>query len=314
MPEEVLELSEIPQPAPKEGQVLVKVMASPINDYDWSLVRGKPLMLRLMFGLFKPKNAHLGMELSGVVEEVGGGVSEFKVGDKVFGDTSEHGFGTLTEFIAIDQGALRKMPEGSSFIDAAAIPHAGLLAYQGLVELGQIEQGMDVLINGAGGGVGALAIQIAREYNCTVTGVDSDLKLDKMKALSYHRVIDYRKTDFTKEGKKYDLILDCRSKRSAFSYLRALKPEGKFVTVGGDLNILLGISVWGKLLRPFSKKRLLVLGLKANKGLEHLSKMMTEGKLKPLIDGPYPLEELPKQIRRFGDAIHQGKIVIGMKD
>lgn len=303
-PEEVLKLREIEKPKPKENEVLIKVKSTTINDYDWSLVRGRPKLYQLMFGLFRPKQTIPGMELSGIIEEIGSGVKHLKVGDHVYGDISELGFGTFAEYIAIDPKAVIIKPSNLTFEQAAALPHAGLLAYQGLKELKEHQK---VLINGAGGGVGSIAIQIAKHYNCEVTGVDTSAKFDMMKSQGFDHVIDYKQTDFTKTGEQYDFILDCKSKKSAFAYLKALKPNGTYVTVGGDLNNLIGLLFWGKMVSLFSKKKLQILALKPNEGLEELNELLN---IKCQIDGPYRPEEIPRLIQYFGEGKHQGKIVV----
>lgn len=303
-PEEVLQVKEIDKPKSKENEVLVNVKSTSINDYDWSMVRGRPKLYQLMFGLFKPKRTIPGMELSGIVEEIGSKVTELNVGDHVYGDISEVGFGTFAEFIAIDAKAIVKKPAGLSFEQAAALPHAGLLAYQALKE---IKEHQKVLINGAGGGVGAIALQIAKHYNCEVTGVDTSAKFDIMKTQGFDHVIDYQQTDFTETGETYDFILDCKSKKSAFSYLKALKPKGTYVSVGGDLTKLIGILFWGKILSLFTKKKLEILALKPNKGLEELNGRFN---IKSYIDGPYKPEEIPRLIQYFGEGKHKGKVVV----
>ncbi|AWV98999.1 NAD(P)-dependent alcohol dehydrogenase [Arcticibacterium luteifluviistationis] len=303
-PEEVLHVKEIDKPKPKKNEVLVKVKSTSINDYDWSMVRGRPKLYQLMFGLFKPKRTIPGMELSGIIEAVGENISHFNIGDEVYGDISEYGFGTFAEYIAIDAKAVIKKPANLSFEQAAALPHAGLLGYQALKE---IKEHQKILINGAGGGVGSIAIQIAKHYKCEVTGVDTSAKFIMMKTQGFDHVIDYQQTDFTKTGVKYDFILDCKSKKSVFAYLKALKPNGTYVTVGGDLTNLIGLLFWGKPLSLFSKKKLQILALKPNEGLEDLNKLFN---IKCQIDGPYQPEEIPRLIQYFGEGKHKGKVVV----
>ena len=296
-------------PEPDKGQVRVKVKATAINDYDWSIVRGKPGLYRLMYGLFKPK-AHVripGMEVAGIVDELGPGVSRFQVGDEVYGDTSEYGFGCFAEFLCIDEKALSPKPSAMSFEDAAALPHAALLAWQGFL-LGDLSAGQKILINGAGGGVGTLGLQMAKSFKVEVTGVDTRPKLEKMKALGFDEVIDYKKTDFTQLGNTYDLILDTKTTRSPSAYKKVLKPGGKYVTVGGKLGYLL----WLLVARLFGNKNLKILSLKPNNGLEKVSKMYSQGQLKPTIDGPYPLEQIPELLRYFGEGKHTGKVIISL--
>lgn len=306
LPKNVLELKDMPIPIPKNNEVLVKIHATAINDYDWSLIRGKPFLYRLMFGLFKPKHLIPGMELSGTVVDIGANVKKFKILDEVFGDVSSFGFGTFTEYICINENGLTKKPDYLSFEAAAAIPHASLLALQALKGIGNIRKGQKVLINGGGGGVGTLGLQLAKLYDCDVTGVDTGEKLKMMQAIGYDHVLDYKQVNFTKTGEKYDLILDCKSNKSARSYLRALNPKGKYITVGGKLMRILSIVLWSKIIR----NKLYILPLKQNKGLDEIIELFKQNKLKCSIDGPYPLEETPTLIQYFGDGKHQGKIVI----
>lgn len=309
-PETVLSIKEVAKPTPKENEVLVKIHATTINDYDWSIVRGKPYLYRLMFGFSKPKHPIPGMELSGVIEETGVKVTDLKVGDAVFGDTSEFGFGSLAEYICIDEKALIKKPNALSFEEAAAIPHAFTLAFQALRDIGNIQEGQKVLINGGGGGVGTLGLQLAKLHNCEVTGVDSAEKLAMMKSIGYDSVIDYKTTDFTKNGIQYDLILDCKSNKRALSYPRSLKPNGIYVTIGGNLTSLISVLFWGKIISLFSSKKLEILSLKPNKDLAEISEFVQQKKIKCIIDGPYTLEDIPRLIQYFGEGKHKGKIVI----
>lgn len=310
LPEEVLNVKEVTVPIPKENEILIKIKATAVNDYDWSIIRGKPYLYRLMFGLFKPKNNIAGMELSGLVEKIGLNVKKFKVGDAVFGDISKYGFGTFAEYISINEDAIIKKPDGLSFEEAAALPHASTLAFQALRDLGEINQGQKILINGGGGGVGTIGLQLAKLHNCEVTGVDSQEKLDMMKSLGYDNVYNYKKINFTKTGERYDLILDCKTNKSAFSYLRALKPGGKYVTIGGELGKIIKVLFLGKFLHLFSTKKLLILSLKANEGLDYICELIMKNKIKCEIDGPYSLEETASLIQYFGEGAHKGKIVI----
>lgn len=310
IPEEVLALKEASLPTPQDNEVLIKIHATTINDYDWSIVRGKPYLYRLMFGLSKPKNPIAGMELAGIVEGIGSKVSKLKVGDAVYGDISQFGFGTFAEYISIHEDAVLIKPEGLSFEIAAAIPHASTLALQALRGIGKIKQGQKVLINGGGGGVGTIGLQLAKLSNCHVTGVDSAEKLAMMKSLGYDQVIDYKKVDFTKTGEQYDLILDCKSNKSPFSYLRALKPTGIYVTIGGNLGSLISVLFWSKIFSLFSAKKLQILSLKPNEGLDEIAQLIIQNKISPEIDGPYPLEDTARLIQYFGEGKHKGKIVI----
>lgn len=293
---------------PGEKEVLVKIHATAINDYDWSMVRGKPYLYRLMFGFLKPKYPVPGMELAGTVEAIGPGATNFKPGDAVYGDISEYGFGSFAEYICVDENALAPKPAGMSYHEAAAIPHAALLAVQGLIDAGRIKNGQNILINGAGGGMGTFGLQLARLYKAEVTGVDTGEKLQRMKVLGFDHLIDYMKEDFTRGHKRYDLILDAKTNRPPRAYQRVLAPKGKYVTVGGSLIRLFQLFA-AKLM---GKKNLHIVSLKANKDLAMINKLYVEGKIKPVIDGPYPLEDVPGLIRYFGQGRHLGKVVISV--
>lgn len=304
-PENVL-FTEVAKPSPKSDEVLVKLKAASVNDFDWSYVTGKPFIYRLMFGLLKPKSKIPGIEYAGIIEEIGSSITEFKVGDEVYGDLSDFGLGCMSAYVAVNKKAVVLKPKEMSFEEAAAFSHAGMLAWQSLVDLGKIKDGDDVLINGAGGGAGTIALQIAKMYNCRVTGVDSAAKLETMTSLGFDEVIDYKKQDFTKLGKQYDLVFDAKTTRYPAAISRALKPSGTYVTVGGDLFKLLVYA----LRSLFGLKNMKVLAIKQNKDVDELHKLYKNGQLKLLIDGPYPLEEAGKALNYFGKGLHIGKIIL----
>lgn len=314
IPAEVFQLMELEVPAPARREVKIRVCATTVNDYDWSICTGRPSEYRLLFGIFKPKKRLRipGMEVSGIVIETGNEVTKFKVGDEVYGDISYYGFGSYAEILCIDERALKHKPKAISFEEAASIPHASMLALQGLREDGGISDGQEILINGGGGGMGTFAVQIAKYFNAHVTGVDSAEKRVLMKELGYDVVIDYKKEDFTKGDKKYDLILDCRTNRSLWKYLKALKPHGKYVTVGGSSAKLLQMLYLNPLLRIFSKKRLKLTMLRTNKDLDFIEGLLEENRIRCVIDGPYPFDDIPLAVQRFGDATHIGKVVISV--
>ena len=312
LPEKVLKITDVEKPVPQKGEVLIKIHSTTTNDYDWSAVQGKPFIYRLLYGLKRPKKQVPGMELSGVVEKAGDGVKKFSTGDAVYGDISNYGFGTFAEYICINENAVVKKPADISFEIAAALPHASLLALQALRDVGKIKKGEKILINGAGGGVGTIGIGIARSYNCEVTGVDSGDKLEMLKRYNFDHVIDYRKEDFTRLGVQYDLILDCKTSKPIHSYLRSLKPGGRYVTVGGNPGSLISLLLWGRILTMFSKKKLQIVSLKPNHGLGDVEELYRKGDIQPVIDGPYTMIEIPQLIQYFGEGKHKGKIVINM--
>jgi NADPH:quinone reductase-like Zn-dependent oxidoreductase len=307
---EVLELREVAQPEPKAHEVRVKVHATAINDWDWSYVRGRPYVYRLLYGLRRPRCRVLGAEAAGTIAAVGRDVTAFQPGDRVYGDLSAAGLGGFAEFVCVPANALVRMPPGMTFPVAASLPHAAILALQGLVDVGQIRRGERVLINGAGGGVGTLGVQIAKTFDAEVTGVDSAPKLARLRALGLDQVIDYQQDDFTRHGPRYDLILDTRTTRAPFDYLRALTPHGRYVTVGGIVGRLLQTFCLGPLVACVSTRRLRIVALKPNQGLAYVNELFLAGRLRGVIDGLYPLADVPQALQRFGDARHFGKIVI----
>ncbi len=314
-PPEQLQLRDVPVPVPKDRQVLVRVHATPVNDYDWSMVLGRPRIYRLFFGLFRPRRPIPGMELAGEVEALGPNATQWRVGDKVYGDTSNGGLGTFAEFVAVPESELRRIPAGLSFVEAAAIPHALELAYQAVVEIGKLKDGEPayrtgrrVLLNGAGGGVGTFALQLAKQQGCTVWGVDTGEKLKAMTAMGFDRVIDFKQQDFTQLDERFDMIVDMKTKRSPRVLARALTPNGRYVTVGGDPGRLIAVLI----ARLFGRRNMYIVSLKLNKNLDMLSPLISNGTLKPVIDGPYPLEDAPRLIRYFGEGRHTGKVVMAV--
>ncbi len=308
---DVLELRDVPKPAPKADQVLVHVLAASVNDWDWEMLRGSPEN-RLPGGLLSPRVHILGCDVAGRVEAVGADVSAFQPGDEVYGDLSGCGFGAFAEYVCVPEAAVAKKPAGMTFEQAAAIPQAGMLAVQGLVDAGRIGPGQKVLLNGAGGGVGTFALQIARLHGAEVTVVDKPGKLEMLRALGADHVIDYLKEDFTSSGPCYDLILDVKTNRSPVAYARALHVDGTYVTVGGSIPRLLQTVVLGPLLARRQHKHMRVVGLKANKDLAYMNRLFEDGKLRPVLEGPYGLSDLPEAFRLFATGAHKGKIVVTM--
>ena len=308
---DVLELRDVAKPTPKAGQVLVRVLAASLNDWDWGMLRGSPEN-RLLGGPLRPRVHVLGCDIAGTVEAVGGEVTAFQPGDEVYGDLSGSGFGAFAEYACAQEAGLAHKPAGMTFEQAAAIPQAGMLAVQGLIDVGRIGPGQKVLLNGAGGGVGTFALQLAKLYGAEVTVVDKPGKLDMLRAMGADHVIDYLKQDFTEGGTCYDLILDVKTNRSPFAYARALTLNGRYVTVGGSIPRLLETLVLGPVLSRLYHKHVRVVGLKPNKDLAYLNELFEAGKLLPVLDGPYKLTELPEAFRFFSTGDHRGKIVVTM--
>jgi NADPH:quinone reductase-like Zn-dependent oxidoreductase len=305
---EVLQLQEIDKPSPKDDEVLVKVYAVSLNDWDLGLLKGD-FINRIMYGVFKPKKKILGSDIAGKIEAVGKNVMDFKIGDEVYGDLSGR-WGGLAEYVCAPQKSIALKSEKMNFIDAAAIPQAAMLAIQGLIDVGKIYSGQKVLINGAGGGVGTFALQIAKLYDVEVTGVDGAEKLDMMRAIGFDHVIDYRKQDFTNTGTTYDLILDAKTNRSIFDCSRALNPNGVYATVGGSSRRLIQALFVAPWLRRTRKRHIRIVILKTNKDLLFVNEMYEAGKFKPVIEGPYKLDDVQNAFRLFIKGEHKGKIVI----
>lgn len=302
---EVLHLAEVEQPTPKDDEVLVKIMATSVNSWDWDLLRGKPYLYRLLFGLFKPKFKTLGADIAGIVEAVGKNVQQFKPGDEVMGDISDR-WGGFAEYVCAAATSLVLKPSTMRFEEAAATPQAAVLAWQALHDKLQLNKGDNVLINGAGGGVGTFAVQLAKQSGAEVTAVDSAEKLPMLQSLGADHVIDYRKNDFTKNGLQYHLIIDVVAHRSVSSYKRSLLPNGRCAIVGGTIPALLGAALLGS----FSRKKTSLVIHKANKELERINELIVAKKIVPVIDTVYPLVETAAAIQHVGEGRAKGKVVV----
>ncbi len=311
---EVLHLKEIEKPVPKENEVLIKIYAASVNSWDWDQLRGKHFIVRIIGGLLKPRHKILGADIAGIVESVGRNVKQFQPGDEVFGDIAGYGFGGFAEYVSVPEKLLAKKCPAMTFEQSAALPQAGLLALQGLRYKGTIEQGQQLLINGAGGGVGTLALQYAKSVGAEVTCVDSVEKFEMLRSLGADHLIDYKKEDYTKTGRHYNRILDVIAHRSVADYKRALKPGGTFVMIGGSMGgLLLHFMFLWPILSIFTNKKLGLMGYKPNrKDLEYLNQLFEEGKVVPVIDRCYPLHEVPSALQYLGDGNAKGKIVISV--
>jgi NADPH:quinone reductase-like Zn-dependent oxidoreductase len=305
---DILQLEEVERPVPKDDEVLIKIFAVSLNDWDLGLLSGD-FINRMLNGVRKPKIKILGSDVAGRVEAIGKQVKNFRVGDAVFGDLSGR-WGGFAEFVCASENALALKPASMTFEEAAAIPQAGMLAVQGLIDKGQIKHSQKILINGAGGGVGTFAVQIAKLYDAELTGVDSGDKLSMLKSIGFHHVIDYKKEDFTRTGKRYDLILDAKTNRSIVDYARALTPDGTYVTVGGSIGRLLQTLLLWPCMSIFSGKKMRIVALKPNKDLAYICGLFKAGEITAVIDGSYTFEEIPEALRFFGQALHKGKVVI----
>lgn len=304
---DVLKLKEVQVPTPKDNEVKVKVHAVSVNSWDWDLLRGKPFLARIG-GLLKPKYKILGADIAGRVEEIGRDVKHFHPGDEVFGDISWCGWVGFAEYVCVREDALTLKPSTMTFEEASAIPQAGVLALQGLRK-GQIQEGHKVLINGAGGGVGTFALQIAKLYGAEVTCVDNTGKMDLLRSIGADYVIDYTQEDL--KGRCYDLILDVIGSRSIFDYKRLLNPNGTYVMVGGSFSLILQIIFLGPVISRIEKKTMNILVHRPNKNDQNFLKdLFVDGTIVPIIDKQYALSEVAEAIQYLGEGKVKGKVVI----
>lgn len=308
---DVLAVREVERPVPRPGEVLVQVHAVSINDWDWGLLQGPTLPF-----MRSPPKPILGSDVAGLVVALGSGAKRFQVGDPVYGDLSRfgpRGWGGFAEYVCAPERSLVPKPERMTFVQAAALPQAGQLAVQGLFAGGPLKAGQKVLINGAGGGVGTIGVQLAKPHGVEVTGVDSAMKFEMMRSIGFDHVIDYQREDFTTNGKRYDLIIDTKTTRTPAAYERSLNPGGTYATVGGpEMKVLFGIMLAGWVRGLATGKRLRLVGLKTNRDLPYLSAQFEAGNLVPVIDGPFTLSQGVDALRHFGSGNHKGKVVITM--
>jgi len=306
-----LQLKEVPKPTPDDDQVLVKVHAASLNAADLETLRGV-FMVR-MASPRKPMHKILGSDIAGRVEAVGREVVQFQPGDEVWGDLSyPHGLGAFAEYVCVSENALAPKPASMRFEEAATYPQAAIVALQSLRDKGQLQPGQKALINGAGGGMGTFAVQLAKYFGAEVTAVDSTRKLDMLRSIGADHVIDYTKEDYTRSGQRYDLILDVAAHRSVFDYRRALAPEGIFMTVGGSVATLIQVVTLGALISMRGSQRIGLNAWTPNKreDLAFLAELFEAGKVVPVIDRQYPLREVPEALRYLEEEPHLGKIVI----
>ena len=311
-PPETLQLREVDKPAPKDNEALVRVHSASVSSWDWDLLRGVPFANRIG-GFFKPKHKILGADIAGRVEGTGSRVGRLKPGDEVFGDISGSGWGGFAEYVCAPEDLLALKHRGMTFEQAAAMPQAGVLALQGLRYGGRLHSGQQVLINGAGGGVGTFAVQIAKSFGAEVTGVDRTEKLEMLLAIGADQVIDYTREDFTRSGRRYDLILDVVANRSVADYRQALSPKGVFVMIGGSTSAFFQTVIMGAWITATAQNKMGVLLHKPNPSdLVLLNELFESEKLVPVIDRCYSLSAVPEAFRYFGEGHVQGKIVISV--
>jgi NADPH:quinone reductase-like Zn-dependent oxidoreductase len=308
---DVLKLTDVQKPTPKDGQVLVKVRATSVNYGNLVLLKGEPFLARLAFGLLKPKYSIPGGDIAGQIEAVGKNVTQFQCGDEVFGDLSRYGWGGFAEYVSVPEKALALKPANISFEEAAAVPMAAVTALQALRDKGKIQSGNKVLINGASGGVGTFAVQIAKSYGAEVTGVCSTRNLDILQSIGADHVIDYTKENFNQKKQTYDLILGVNGHQPISVYKRALSPQGKFVHVGGSEAQLYQAMLMGPWISLTGQKKMGSFLQRSNqKDLIFIKELLEAGKVKPIIDKIYKLSEVREAFRYFAEGHAQGKVVM----
>jgi NADPH:quinone reductase-like Zn-dependent oxidoreductase len=308
-PPGVLRLTDVGMPAPKDNEVLVKVHAVSLNASDWEMLQGKPLYSRIA-GPFRPRHHILGSDIAGQVEAAGRNTTVFQPGDEVFADILSH-MGGFAEYVCVPESALARMPVGMTYEEAAALPQAGAIALQGIRDKGHVEPGRKVLINGAGGGAGMYAVQLAKLHGAEVTGVDNAEKLEFMRSLGADHVIDYTREDFTRNGRTYDLVLDLAGHHSAFAYKRSLAPGGRYLYVGGSMATLLQVLLIGPLTGRAAGTTIRLLAVRL--GAQHLApivELCQAGRIATVIDRRYRLSEVPDALRYLGEGHAKGKVVI----
>jgi NADPH:quinone reductase-like Zn-dependent oxidoreductase len=306
---DVYEMQEVPLPQPRSNEVLLKICTTAINDWEFGVLKA-PRPVRAIIGWKRPRGKFriMGCDVSGRVEALGSDVQEFQLGDEVFGDLSGYRFGGFAEYVCVDAKHIARKPAAMTHQQAAALPHAAELALQALQLAPPLTAGTKILVNGAGGGVGSLLIQLLKQHDVSTTGVDCGEKLEFLRALGYQQVLDYEQVDFTSTGQTYDLIIDTKTSRPAAHYLRALTKNGVYVTVGGKR--LIRFLIGSILTKPSSSKRLKMLALKPNQNLTHICELFGNGKLTPTVDSLYDFSQIKEALARFERAEHQGKVVV----
>jgi len=310
---DVLRLADVEMPTPTDDEVRIKIHAVSINGSDREGLIGKPLYARLG-GLRKPGYPILGSDIAGRVERAGKNITKFQPGDEVFGEIPGY-HGGFAEYACAPERTLAHKPAGLTFEQAAAIPQAGTVALQGIRVKGQVKPGQKVLINGAGGGAGTFAVQLAKLHGAEVTAVDNTGKLEFLRSLGADHVIDYTRQDFTKTGKQYDLILDVIAHRSAFAYRRALKPNGTYFFVGGAVATLFQILLLGPWIKKSTGRNIRLLTVSQNnKDLIAITELCETGKVVPVIDRQYPFTQVPDAFRYVTEGHAKGKVIITLAE
>lgn len=310
-PPDVLRLEEVEIPPPGEGHIQVRVEAAAVAAGDWHLLRGDPFLVRLVFGLTRPRIRTLGSAVAGTVERVGPGVTRFRPGDEVMGDLSDAGFGGFAELVTAPEGAFVPKPPSLSFVDGAALTGSAVTALQGLRDHGRVQPRERVLVNGASGGVGTFAVQLARVLGAEVTGVCSTRNVELVRSLGADHVVDYTREDFAAAGPRYDVILDAAAYRPLKDHLRALRPGGRYVLVGGDMRRMLAVMIKGPWVSRASGKRATTFVTRGNPSdLAAIASLAVEGKIRPALDRTYALAQVPEAVRYLETGRARGKVVV----
>ena len=308
---DTLEYIDVERPVPNENQVLVKIHAASINKGNLILLKGEPYLARLAFGLRKPKFPIPGGDIAGIVVEIGKNVKHFKLGDEVYGDLSGYGWGGFAEYAVVPEEAIAPKPSNLSFEEAAAVPMAALTAFQSLRDKGKVQEGQKVLIYGASGGVGTFAVQFAKAFGADVTAVCSTRNVEMVESIGADHVIDYKKNDFSRIIEQYDLIIGANGEQPIKFYLRALRPNGKFVHVGGSERQLFQTMLRRPWISMTNNKKVSSFLQRPNQNdLILIKEMIEEGEVTPVIDRHFQFHEIPEAFRYFSDGHAKGKIVI----
>lgn len=309
---DVIQFKDIEKPTPKDDEVLIKIHAASVNAYDWHFLTADIFLIRFMGGgLLKPKNTRLGADMAGRIETVGKNIRQFQPGDEVFGMVK----GSFAEYTCAPESALALKPVHTSFNEAAAIPMAAITALQGLRDEGQIRAGQKVLINGASGGVGTFAVQIAKSFGAEVTAVCSTRNLEQARLIGADHVIDYTKEDFTKNGQQYDLVFAANGYHSLSAYKRALTPKGIYIMAGGSMTQIFQSMLMGSLMSETGGRKMSGVSAKRSQNdLVFIKELFEAGKVKSVIDRRYPLSETAEALRYLGEGHARGKIVITLEN
>ncbi|MCB8935376.1 MAG: NAD(P)-dependent alcohol dehydrogenase [Anaerolineae bacterium] len=308
---DVLRLVELETPTPAADEVLIRIHAASVNAYDWHLLRADPFLVRLSMGFFRPRNPMLGADVAGQIVAIGRDVTQFKPGDEIYGDLSACGNGGFAEYVAVPEKYVARKPASLTFEQAAAVPMAAVTALQGLRDVGSVQPGHKVLINGASGGVGTFAVQIAKALGAEVTAVCSTSKIDLTQSLGADHVIDYAKEDFTRNGRQYDLILAVNGDRSLGDYERVLMPNGTYAMVGGSNSQIFQALLRGPIKSRSGGKRFTTVSAKPNQAdLEVMNDLIETGRVRPVVDRCYPLSETAEALRYVEAGHARGKVVI----